>query len=235
MGPLEGFMKHQIVSGVALDRKCGPADPNPFGNRLDCRVHRPFPARCLMDRRRTDVSKLVNHRFGHPLDFVDDVNHFSPPSRLAPDIKGRDLILDGSFLILDGILQMIPHRRFRPVRILHNDSIQYLKMFFEGLLRPFLIHLVEKIKAHSLDVFLKSSIIFQESLVSKGLEDEGMNLVAGLKVTPWGLIFIRLGGFKPLSDCFCLGSVDISLRCDPFDDLTFQNLPDLKQLANVLK
>jgi hypothetical protein len=43
-------------------------------------------------------------------------------------------MLDGSFLILDGILQMIPHRRFRPVRILHNDSIQYLKMFFEGLL-----------------------------------------------------------------------------------------------------
>src|SRR4030042_6351341 len=98
-------------------------------------------------------------------------------------------------------------------------------MFLKGLLESILMELTKKIEAHPYNMFLKPLVIFKESLVSKGFEDEGMDSVACPKIIPGVLVSIAF--------CFeflfnALYFVRIDFQSCPFDNLAFQDLTNLK-------
>src|SRR4030042_994300 len=49
LGPLNGFVKHQVVSGMTLDGEGRTAEPDPTADRLNGTLNKPFPAGNLVD------------------------------------------------------------------------------------------------------------------------------------------------------------------------------------------
>ena len=105
-------------------------------------------------------------------------------------------------------------------------------MFFEGLPCPILPGLVEKIEAHSFDVFEKPPIDLGEPAISERFKDETVNLISGFKGILRMVSGSIFGRFKFLANGF--EPAGIPHPGNPFDHFAFQDLADLKYLSDIL-